>query len=162
VVLAYSLGKAQEATCLLAASGYRLLVHPAIAAIHRLYEREGVPLGPWEPWPPGDPAGAVLLLPPDARHGALVAQLRRQRPLHTIMLTGWGLDPSARYRYRVDEVIPLSDHADWTELVDYVERARPRRVYTVHGFPDLASYLRSRGVDAVHLPDHQPPLFDQW
>ena len=160
-VLAYSLGKAQQATHLLAQRGYRVLVHPAVAAINRLYAAQGTDLGPWEEYRPHDVTGSVIVCPPQAKL-ALPTSNGTEPRLLRIMLTGWGIDPRARYRYGVDEVIPLSDHADWPELLEYVERAAPRRVFTVHGFPHLASYLRSQGIEATHLPDHQATLFDGW
>ena len=51
----------------------------------------------------------------------------------------------------MDEMIGLSDHADFGELLEYVQRARPRKVYTVHGDAAFAGYLRQRGFDAQHL-----------
>jgi len=33
----------------------------------------------------------------------------------------WALDPGATYRYQCDAAFPLSDHADYTDLVRYVE-----------------------------------------
>lgn len=206
VVLAYTLGKAQEATLLLCAAGYRVLAHPAVAAINRLYEAQGVALGAWEPLPlragsttgdrrspesaPGAPGiaplantrddgakpsaadavlrdsadarAAVYLLPPPYRRGAPLPYLPPGARTFTILLTGWAVDPRTRYRYGVDAAVPLSDHADWPELVEYVARAQPSVVYTVHGFPDFAAHLREQGVEAYHLPDHQPTLFDGW
>jgi Cft2 family RNA processing exonuclease len=51
----------------------------------------------------------------------------------------------------VDAAIPLSDHADFQELLSLVRRASPKKVYTVHGFPEFAAHLRLLGYDAVHL-----------
>jgi Cft2 family RNA processing exonuclease len=68
------------------------------------------------------------------------------------MVTGWALDSSARYRYRCDEAFPLSDHADYDDLIRFVEAVAPRRVLTLHGFAaDFARDLRARGVDAWAL-----------
>ena len=35
--------------------------------------------------------------------------------------------------------------------MDYVGLVRPKEVYTVNGFPDLAAHLRGLGYPAVHL-----------
>ena len=68
------------------------------------------------------------------------------------MVSGWGLDGSARYRYGVNTVLPLSDHADYPDLLAFVERVQPRRVYTVHGYTaEFAASLRARGMDAWSL-----------
>lgn len=68
------------------------------------------------------------------------------------MVSGWGLDGGARFRYGVDEVIPLSDHADYPDLLRLVEMVSPRRVLTLHGFSrEFAADLRRRGVAAWSL-----------
>jgi len=65
------------------------------------------------------------------------------------MLTGWALQAGSKYRYRVDEVIPLSDHADHPGLLECVQRVRPKRVLTVHGYAkEFAAELRNRGFEA--------------
>src|SRR4029453_11462600 len=47
---------------------------------------------------------------------------------------------------------PLSDHADYADLIRYVELVRPRRVFTLHGFAaEFARDLRERGVEAWAL-----------
>ena len=56
------------------------------------------------------------------------------------MISGWAVDPNAIYRYQVDAAFPLSDHADYNDLLRYVELVRPKRVLTLHGF--AASNLR--------------------
>jgi hypothetical protein len=77
----------------------------------------------------------------------------------TVYLTGWGLDPDRRFALGVDLVLPLSDHADFNELVEYVKMADPRLVRTVHGSPQFAAHLRDLGFDARHLPARQLELF---
>ena len=47
--------------------------------------------------------------------------------------------------------LPYSDHPDFNELVEYVEKVGPSQVYTINGFPELAAHLRSLGYPAVHL-----------
>ena len=68
------------------------------------------------------------------------------------MITGWALDPGAIHRYRCDAAFPLSDHADFNDLLRFVELVQPRLVYTVHGFArEFATTLRARGVEAWAL-----------
>ena len=59
------------------------------------------------------------------------------------LLTGWALDPATIYRSKVHAAFPVSDHADFPELLELVERVRPRQVVVVHGFErEFASALR--------------------
>ncbi len=67
-------------------------------------------------------------------------------------MSGWGIDPSAKYRYRVDEVFPLSDHAGYTDSIEFVRAVNPKRVLTTHGYvAEFARDLRRLGFDAWSL-----------
>src|SRR5262249_27405445 len=70
------------------------------------------------------------------------------------LISGWAVDPHAVYRYQVDAAFPLSDHADYDDLLRYVELVHPRRVLTLHGFAAaFASDLRARGLEAWALSE---------
>ena len=67
-------------------------------------------------------------------------------------MTGWAASGERRpWGQPADASLPFSDHADYNDLLAYVEGVNPSRVYTVYGFPDLAARLRSMGYPAVHL-----------
>ena len=154
VVLGYILGKSQEALCLLTRAGYTVAAHATVVRVAEVYERQGVSFGPYETLNLASVdalRGKVVLAPPHLRR-EVTAPLTRYR---TVMLTGWAIDPSARYRYGVHEMIALSDHADFTELLEYVDRAKPRVVYTLHGDAAFSKYLRKQGIEAYHLDDQQ-------
>ena len=179
VLLAYSLGKAQELLCRLRDSGLRVLLHPAVHAIAHIYRECGVdlphhgrlggeeragsvrqaagyaeedvdPLGTDEAVDPDLlPSGAVVVVPP---HLAASRTVRRLGPVRRAALTGWALDPWTADRLHCDTAFPLSDHADFDELVTYVLASGASRVFTLHGFADdLARHLRSRGLQASPL-----------
>ena len=171
VLLAYSLGKAQELLCRLRESGLRVLLHPAVHAIAHIYRECGVDLPHYGRLGGGDvgeaaaevelddgvePDGeappspdAVVIAPPHLRS---VRAIRRLGPVRRAALTGWAMDPWTPERLHCDAAFPLSDHADFDELVSYVLASGARRVLTLHGFAeDLARHLRSRGLDASPL-----------
>lgn len=144
VVLAYPLGKAQEAIAHLEASGLKVVAHPSVHAVCEVYRAHGVALAPRcfdgrvEP-------GEVAVFPPFGRSQAL----RRVQPRATAVLTGWAVDGAAAQRYRADVAFPLSDHADFDGLVEYALATGAEEVVTVHGFADeLAEALRGRGLVA--------------
>jgi Cft2 family RNA processing exonuclease len=152
VILGYALGKAQEAMALLATWGYPIRIQRSVAPIAAVYENFGLQLGDYRPYNGSLLPGEVLVAPPSARP-------RLPPGARTMYLSGWAIDPTTKYRLRVDEVLPLSDHADFDELVAFVQRVQPRRVYTTHGPAAFADHLRRLGYDAQHLGDHQPALF---
>ena len=57
--------------------------------------------------------------------------LERIRSKRVAMISGWAVDPNAIYRYQVDAAFPLSDHADYADLLRYVELVQPARVFTL-------------------------------
>jgi putative mRNA 3-end processing factor len=150
VVLAYSLGKAQEAVKWLATHGIRVVVHKAVAAICEIYVRHGVDLVGWEVASEQDGLfsrsaggldGAVVVIPPHLKRE--IGEIPRAE---TISLSGWALKDD--WRTGADHGIPLSDHADFDELIELVERAGPSVVWVTHGSRRFARELRDHGVNA--------------
>ena len=147
VVLGYALGKGQEALHLLTGWGYPVMCHGSTYNLAQLYEACGVQFpGPYSRYVRGQVADNVLLAPPSVRKHAM---LRALAPVRTILLTGWALHPGAFNIYRdVGRVLPLSDHADYPDLLRTVTESGAKTVYTVHGGPKFAADLQGRGVDA--------------
>jgi hypothetical protein len=149
VVLAYALGKGQEALWHLTRHGYDVVLHGAIANMCALHERLGHEFpgpGTWGRYERGKVGRRVLLTVPNTRKTAMVQGLARKRVCH---LTGWALHPGALNMYRdCDLVLPLSDHADFEELVRTARESGARKVWTVHGPASFAGLLRSLGIAA--------------
>ncbi|MCB1076282.1 MAG: MBL fold metallo-hydrolase [Verrucomicrobiae bacterium] len=156
VFLAYSLGKAQEALLALhrSASDFAFCLHPAAARMTEAVATLGYEFPPFHEFDPDDaefdPSGWVHIQPPMAKRQANSPAWSRAR---VAMITGWALDKSARYRFRVDEAFALSDHADYDDLLRCVEeRVKPRRILTLHGYAkEFAADLRRRGWEAWSL-----------
>jgi DNA ligase-1 len=149
VLLGYSLGKAQEILSALHEAGVPVMLHSTIVKMTEVYSALAHTFPDYEVFDPSRAAGHVLLLPPSAARSQAV---RRLKVCRTAMLTGWALMPGAKFRYQVDEIFPLSDHADYPELLQCVEQVHPRLVYTVHGYAsEFARDLRARGLEAWSL-----------
>ena len=61
----------------------------------------------------------------------------------------------------MDHAIPLSDHADYDELLAAVDQVAPRVVYCTHGPESFVDCLRSAGhnahvLDGKNLPARAP------
>ena len=149
VLLGYSLGKAQEILCALAQSGHPVMLHKTVWDMTYAVAPMLGKLPAFRLFDASQAQGHVLIFPPS--HGKSLA-LKKLKVCRTAMLTGWALMPAARFRYQVDEVFPLSDHADHPELLETVELVQPRRVWLVHGHTrEFAAELRARGVEAWAL-----------
>jgi DNA ligase-1 len=149
VLLGYSLGKAQEILCSLDGAGLSPMLHGAVYQMTRIYEQFGQSFCKYVRYNANDVAGKVLICPPSANGSRMLERIKRKR---VALISGWAVDPNAVYRYRVDAAFPLSDHADYDDLLRYVQFVEPRRVLTLHGFAAaFAADLRERGIDAWAL-----------
>ncbi len=149
VLLGYSLGKAQEVLCSLDGAGLTPMLHGSVFQMTRIYEQFGQSFCKYVRYNASDVSGKVLICPPSANRSRMLEKIPRKR---VAMISGWAVDPNAVYRYQVDAAFPLSDHADYNDLVRYVDLVQPKRVLTLHGFAaEFARDLRSRGVEAWAL-----------
>ena len=157
VLLGYSLGKSQEILCGLADAGIPIMLHGTVHKLTEVYQQFGQCFPAYEKYEAGNARGRVLLCPPNVVQSAM---LRNLGPHRTAILTGWAVDPNCKYRYRCDAAFPLSDHADFPDLVQMVRMVQPRKVYTLHGFAaDFAQTLRRLGYDAQALSQDEQLAF---
>lgn len=153
VLLGYSLGKSQEILCGLADAGLPLMLHGSISKLTEIYEQFGQCFPKYERYEAGSARGKILLCPPNVINSAMMRNLGKSR---SAILTGWAVDPNCRYRYQCDAAFPLSDHADYPDLLELVRQVEPKKVYTLHGFAaDFAQTLRNLGYDAQALSEDE-------
>ncbi len=156
VLLGYSLGKSQELLCGLGDAGLPFMLHGAVYKLTKIYEQFGQCFPPYEPYEAARAQGRVLLCPPSVAGSAMLRKLGRTR---TAVMTGWAVDPGCRFRYGADAAFPLSDHADFPDLIEMVKRVNPKKIYTLHGFAaDFAQSLREFGFDAQALSEEEQML----
>jgi DNA ligase-1 len=149
VLLGYSLGKAQEILRALKPLGVPVMLHSAVWKMTNELREELGELPEMRLFEASEAAGHVLVFPPTAVKSTV---LRKLKICRTAMLSGWALQSGARFRYQVDAAFPLSDHADYPELLQTVEEVEPRKIWLVHGFiREFAADLRRRGHEAWAL-----------
>ena len=144
VVQAYILGKSQEVTKLLGDAGFRVLQHPKIVPVTRIYESFGIDFGDWGLYEGDAGPDAVLVVPPRTRLNDVALPVR-------ISVTGWAAARGAKHRFGVDHAIPLSDHADYDDLIEAVRTVAPEIIYCTHGPESFVDRLRELGFDARPL-----------
>ena len=144
VVEAYALGKGQEVTALLASQGFPVLQHRKIFQVSQVYQSFGVDLGQCEVLAGCVEPCRVVVVPPGTSLSGVPRQVR-------LAVTGWAIDPRAKYRLGVDHALPLSDHADYDELFQAIERIAPEEIYCTHGPESFVDRLLERGYRAQLL-----------
>lgn len=165
LLFGYSLGRAQELESLVDRSERdRLFVTGAIERINDVLSdardvdfgaeryRGEVTLG----------AGDALVLPAQTNNLPFVDSIVDETGAVKTGFSGWATNDSFKYRGDYDETFVLSDHCDFTELVDVVETIDPERVYTQHGFADeFATYVETElDIDSRSLKRNQASLGD--
>ncbi|MGV3773457.1 MAG: ATP-dependent DNA ligase [Verrucomicrobiales bacterium] len=149
VLLGYSLGKSQEILCGLGEAGLPIMLHGTVHKMTKIYEGFGRCFPPYEKYDAAATAGKVLLCPPNVANSAMLRNLGKTR---VAVITGWAVDPNCRFRYQAHAAFPMSDHADYPDLINLAQQVQPKKVYTLHGFAaEFAQTLRDMGFDAQAL-----------
>ena len=150
VLSGYSLGKAQELTKIVNEFTKEIpLVHESVYKNNKVYEQFGKKLGGYIALDHNLKESNVLIMPPSIVNQNLLRALEYSlnKKVFSALATGWS------YRGCFDKVFPLSDHADFKQLLQYVQYSQPKTVFTTHGFErELANYIKKRlGIEARPL-----------
>ncbi len=102
------------------------MVHPEAAVFLRIYEQAGISLGEWQHYNYrlfNRTRGNILIAPPRAMSTYL-----NHVSVVTVFATGWKKSP-----FRSHFNFHLSDHADWSEILQLIEKTGATQIMTVHG-----------------------------
>jgi putative mRNA 3-end processing factor len=133
----YGLGKCQRLITLLRKAGYDrpIWLHGALKATCDAYEGMGISLGPLPlvSEAQGRLAGEVVLCPPSALKDRWSRRLAE--PV-TAFASGWMRVRARARQYGVELPLIISDHADWSELVQTIEETSAGEIWVTHGRED--------------------------
>ncbi|SFE02903.1 ligase-associated DNA damage response exonuclease [Flavobacterium phragmitis] len=149
VLFGYSLGKAQRLLKNLDPNIGQIYTHGAIENMTNIV-RPMIDLPPTirvtSETKKEDLLGNIVIAPPSA-HGS--TWIRKMTPFVTGTASGWMAFRGARRRRAVDRGFVLSDHCDWTGLLESIKATGAEKVICTHGYSDVFSrYLRELGYDA--------------
>jgi putative mRNA 3-end processing factor len=136
VFYGYSLGKTQEILNALAPLGLTTQVYDAAYPLCKIYEDFGMDVGSYERFDERTVEGKAVVCP----HGKLQIDLAR-----TANVSGWATLNGRSRSSGTYANIALSDHADFFELMNWIEVLQPKNVHITHT-PDasVVSYYLSR------------------
>ncbi|MBO6830945.1 MAG: ligase-associated DNA damage response exonuclease, partial [Muricauda sp.] len=149
VLFGYSLGKAQRLLKHLDTSIGKIYTHGAVENMTEV-------LRPLVDLPPthlitkdtkkDELSGNIVVAPPSA-HGS--TWIRKMVPYVTATASGWMAFRGARRRRAIDKGFVLSDHCDWSGLLQTVEATGAEKIICTHGYTDIFSkYLQELRYDA--------------
>ncbi|WP_106601372.1 ligase-associated DNA damage response exonuclease [Chitinophaga ginsengisoli] len=153
VLLGYSLGKAQRLLHNLRGVTEQIWAHGAIYITHQLLRENGWDLPEIHRITPDTPASVyknnLIIGPPSAADSSW---MRRFNPYALGVCSGWMQVRGHMRRRNADAGFALSDHADWTGLLQAVKATGAEKVYTTHGFSSaFARYLTENGIPAQEV-----------
>jgi Cft2 family RNA processing exonuclease len=150
VLLVNHLGSAQDLVKVLGKEGYHLSIHKSIFDVIKIYEEFGIDFLNYERLDPMNIENKVLLLPLFARESDALETIEDKR---VGVVAGWAMDRvSVESAFGADEAFPLSNHAGFDELINFVEIVKPEEVYVVNGFSvEFSMSLKKRGFNAKPL-----------
>ena len=148
VLLCHALGKTEEVMLALESYGFAFALEKRCVPCARDYAAAGRSLPDWVELD-GEPIGDRVVIAPPAGKDEIRRCLGRYR---TALVSGWAKDAEFARLFGADASFDLSDHCDFDELLEVVQRSGAQQVYTVHGYTeDFARFLRRRGVRAWAL-----------
>ena len=152
ILLAYALGKSQEAAAILNDAGIPTVFHGAAWKLLPDYAAAGFhfPLGRAYTDGPVAP-GEALIVPPNCVRTPVIQKIKKRR---VVYLSGWAMRSASRADFDADVLLPMSDHADFDELLAHIAEVRPETVLTMHGYAkEFARIVQNRGIEAVPLAE---------
>ncbi len=156
ILMGYQLGKAQTISNLFG-HWEPLYYHDSVKEMNLLHNRLGVPLKEAMGHTEAESKGLlnkkpwVMVCPLMSENNPFLKQMKTKYGAVTVGFSGWAKS-NVSFGRKSDYSIPLSDHCDYSELLDLVKKTGAQKIYTIHGFVDeFASDLVRLGYDAQPL-----------
>lgn len=161
ILMGYALGKAQLLTKMF---GHwdPVYLHDSVSKMNSVYSDLGVELKDAMSHTEAEGCGLlsknkpwIMVAPLMSGRSTFVQDMKSKYGAVTIGFSGWALDMGYRYRMGLDYAFPMSDHCDYSELVQAVKASAPDKVYTFHGFAEeFAESLKNMGFDAESVENN--------
>jgi putative mRNA 3-end processing factor len=153
LIFVYALGKAQRVLAGLDASIGPIFTHGAVERMNQCYRDLGISLPFTRPvsevQDKEELQGALVLAPPSANTPIWT---RKFRSFSSAFVSGWMQIRGNRRRRAVDMGFALSDHADWSGLLEAVSFTGAEDVRVTHGFAsEFTRWLREKGLHAEEM-----------
>ena len=166
ILFGYSLGKAQKIQHIVEKFTDReIIAHGAVKKMNDVVEEVSDLKFSARPYGENKDVledNGILIAPSNTSQADWVEKVVEEYDALKAGFSGWAVSDSFKYRGGYDETFVLSDHCDFDELIEMVEKVDPERVYTLHGFDEaFASHLKKeRGINARALKRNQASLTD--
>lgn len=148
ILLGYAFGKSQLLLNMIDTS-FEVLLDKSIAKNTKILENNRIKFREWVPYDKynkkrlKDLHDYVLIIPPNAMFEEPYNYLIKEGA-KVVSFSGKVLSESYRKEFPADKYITLSDHCDFKELIDFVQKCDPIEVYLDHGKIEEFSFFLSK------------------
>jgi Cft2 family RNA processing exonuclease len=146
----YTAGKAQEIIRLVNLfTKIPVITHPRVTIISDVYKKNGINIDYLD----SETNEGKKILGKNQGVYVIPSQFKKIKVIDGVdaIVSGWAL----RYRPQGTASFPLSGHADFGQLVEYIKRTNPKIVYTIHGFKEEFAKFVSHKV-GIHAEPITP------
>jgi len=151
LIVVEPLGKAQDIIKALGEHGFKLSLHKSIYKVTKIYEEFGIQFKDYELYKPSEIEGKIAIIPPNKLESDNVKKIKRKR-LGIVAECTNDEKSAIKSAFKADEVITLSSHAGYKELLQFVEFIKPEKVYVVEEHAtEFTKILQKRGYQAIAL-----------
>jgi len=145
ILFCYSLGKAQRLLNELKNKNIRqIFTHKSISKINNCYKKLGIDLIDTINFDknniPKNTTGSLIILPPSLNNKKFLNYIEKPQ---TSFASGWMTIRALKKRSGYDKGFVISDHSDWSGLIEAIRGSQAKKVLLTHGDGEnLAKYLR--------------------
>ncbi|MDY6778811.1 MAG: mRNA cleavage and polyadenylation specificity factor-like protein, partial [Candidatus Nanohaloarchaea archaeon] len=140
LLFGYSLGKAQKIQHIIQdATNRPIIAHGSIINMNRAVQETtdlSFSAAPYQDNKDLLQDDGILIAPSHSSRADWVETLTAKHGAVKAGFSGWAVNDSYQYRGDYDRAFPLSDHCDFSDLVELVRQVDPDQVYTHHGFDE--------------------------
>lgn len=151
VIIIDPFGKTQDLILYLIEKKLRLSVHRSIMNVLKVYEHFGFNFENCSSININRLNERVVLVPPHVRGSSLLDKIDKKR---VAAVMGWSVDIENEIKeiFDADFVFPLSNHAGYDELIQYVQIVNPEQIFLLGTYNmEFSRSLRNMGYDARPL-----------
>lgn len=143
-------GIGQDIIKILGANGFKLSLHQSIYNVTKTYEAFGINFGEFELFKPSNLEQKVLIIPPDKLDSGSIEKIKNTR---SAMIIDCSEEmPTCIAENKADEVFVFTSKAGYKELLEYVEKVNPNKVYLIDKYAnEFAKTLVKKGYETIAL-----------
>jgi len=151
ILMVKAMSVAQDIIKTLGDNGFKLRLHKSIYNVTKIYEELGVNFGDYELLESGNIEEKVVIMPLEKIDSDNIHEIKSKQSA-IIVESGTEELSSITSEFNADKAFTFSTRAGYDELLEYVEKVNPEKVYLIDQYAnEFAKTLQNNGYEAIAL-----------